>query len=273
MLALLGYVVADVAVRVLPDRVADAVARSIAGLTFAVRPPARHFLECNLARLTPELSPELRRGCARAAFDHFALSIVDFMRLPRLDRDALERAFEVRGAEHLAAARATGRGVIVLSAHLGNWEWGAAFLAARGPNLHVVARPHPSRRVEAWFARRRDARGVRVLPGAPLWSRAARALRRGEWVALMGDRPTRQGASASRRGSWCAGACALARRTGALLLPAVTVRTGPGRYAACFEAPIEPDVAAGDARATIARLLRRTPGQWLAFEPLPDGLA
>ncbi len=267
MPAALGYLIADVLSRLLPTGIADRLALSLAGLAFAVRPPARIALEANLARLVPGATRAARRAMARQAFDHFALSLLDFLRLGRLDERALAQAIEIRGAEHFERARASGRGVIVLSAHLGNWEWGAAWLATCGARLSVVARPHPHPWVERFFARRRRARGVEMLRERPLWPRAAQALRRREWVALMGDRCCADGSA------W-AWAAALARRTGALVLPAVMLRLAPGRYAACFDPPLTSEGCAGGAhRAAIQRQLERNPGQWFGFEPLPGGLA
>jgi len=265
MLAVLGYLIADRLVRVLPIGIADRLAVALARLVFAARPPARAALEANLARLMPGAPLAARRATTREAFDHFALSLLDFLRLGRLDERALADAIEVRGAEHLECARATGRGVILLSAHLGNWEWGAAWLAARGERVSVVARPHPHPWVEGFFARRRRARGVGMLRQRPLWPGAARALRRREWVALMGDRCCSDGSA------WAA---ALARRTGAVVLPAVMLRLAPGRYAACFDPPLSSEACArGAHRAAIHRQLERNPGQWFGFEPLPGGLA
>ncbi|MGH7730854.1 MAG: lysophospholipid acyltransferase family protein, partial [Candidatus Eiseniibacteriota bacterium] len=182
MLAVLGYLIADRLVRVLPIGWADRLALVLAGIVFAARPPARAAMEANLARLMPGAPPGARRARAREAFEHFALSLLDFLRLGRLDERTLGEAVEIRGAEHLEHARAAGRGVILLSAHLGSWEWGAAWLAARGERVSVVARPHPHPWVEGFFTRRRLARGVRMLRGRPLWPGAARALRRREWV-------------------------------------------------------------------------------------------
>lgn len=267
MLGTLGYLTVDLGVRVLPARVADACGAALARAVFAIRPPARARLVDNLRQLDPGLAPEAATILARRAFEHFALSLLDFMRLSRLDAHALDRAIEVHGAEHLERARAAGCGVILLSAHLGNWEWGAAWLAARGTPIHVVARPHRERGVERLFARRRRDHGVATLRGRPLWPAAVRALRRGGWIGLMSDR---RGAP----GSACAWAGVLARRTGALVLPAVILRTAPGRYAACFDPPLDPGAgAAGGARAAIRRLLARYPSQWCAFEALPEGLA
>ena len=267
MLAVLGYLVADLGVRALPPRLADAIARAIARLAYEFRVPARPALEANLTGLA-RVPRRRRDALARRAFEHFAVSFVDFLRLGHLPASALAATVEIRGRHHLERARRGGRGVILLSAHVGNWEWGAAFLASQGTPLHVLARPHASRWVERFVARRRRERGVGVLPARSPWSRAAEALRRGEWVALMGDRPARRGRSV------CAWAAALARRTGAVVLPAVIVRVAPGRYAACFERPVAAGApVTGHYREAIAAYVRRYPEQWFAFEPLHEGLA
>ncbi|OGF15203.1 MAG: hypothetical protein A2W00_06300 [Candidatus Eisenbacteria bacterium RBG_16_71_46] len=268
MLSWLAYLIADLVSRALPARAVDGLAVALARVAFALRLPARRALAANLERLLPGTGTLERRALARAAFEQFALSLGEFLRLDRMAPGRLAGVIEVRGIEHLAAARASGRGVILLSAHLGNWEWGAAFLGAEGKKIHLVARPHPSPLVEAFFARRRRAWGVSSLSGSPLWRDAARALRRREWVALMSDRGTHR-----RTAPVCAWAAALARRTGALVLPGVMVRIGAGRYAACFGPPLSPEACRrGDLRS-LRPFLERYPGQWCAFEPLPEGLA
>jgi KDO2-lipid IV(A) lauroyltransferase len=258
----LGYLIADLGVRLLPPALADRLGVWLARGVFALRPPARRAAELNLSRLEPGLEPNRRRRLARLAFEHFALVLVDFLRGGH--RGTSDCAVTVRGRRHLDRALATRRGVILLSAHIGHWERGAAFVAAAGAPLRVVARPHPHRWVEGFFRRRRLQAGVETLEGRPLWAPAAGALRRGEWVALLGDR------AAGATGSVCGWAAVLARRTGAIVLPAVMVRVAPRRYAACFGPPLSPRACAGGGyRAAMRRFLRRYPSQWCAFETLP----
>jgi KDO2-lipid IV(A) lauroyltransferase len=273
MLTWLLYLAADLIVRTLPARAADRLGVGIARLAFSLRVPARARLEENLARLLErEPGPPLE-AIAREAFDNFARSFTDFLRQGHSLPGGLTAAVEVHGAEHLAAARASGRGVILLSAHLGNWELGAAWLATGGAPVHLVARAHPSPRVERFYAQRRRTWGVRVMSDRPLWRPAAAALRRREWVALMADRGTPE-LGTGRRASVCAWASVLARRTGALVLPAVIVRQPGGRYALHFERPLEPAAARADGFVeSLRRQLRRHPRQWSAFESLPEGLA
>jgi KDO2-lipid IV(A) lauroyltransferase len=261
-----AYEIAEWIVLRLPARWAVRLGVGAARVAFALGLPARRTLENNLALLTRGTAT---RGVARQAFEQFSRSFVEFLKLSRMKPESVLAAVEVRGAEHLAAASASGRGVIVLSAHLGNWEWGAAALAAGGHPVHLVARAHSHPRIERIFERRRHAFGISRVTGRPLWPAAARVLRQRGWIAMMGDR-TVPGA----RRSVCAWAAALARRTGAVIVPALTVRTAEGRYALIVEPALSPDDCAGGGyRDCLRRHLVQHAGQWCAFEPLPEALA
>ena len=267
MLAVLAYRTATVAASVLPARTADALASAIARAAFAARVPARATLERNLERVLPGADAAARRACARSSFEHFALAFARFLR----DRGpASASCTTITGRAHLDAARASGRGILVLSAHMGDWEHGAALLAAQGLRVHLAARGHADGAVERLFAARRSIAGVDVLPAGSLYASAANALRRGECVALMADRGTARSGGASV----CAWAAALAQRTHAVVLPAVCVRTPEGQALLWFEPPLTPVTCRDGAfRDTMRGWLGRWAGQWAAFEPLPEGLA
>lgn len=264
MLTHLGYRIAVALALVLPGPLAEGLATLVARVAFACRVPARSVLEANLERLLPGTGAGRRRRLARGAFESFARSLAGFLRGP-----AGRAGVRVAGQRHLEAALESGRGVIVLSAHLGDWEEGAAELAARGCPLHLAARPQSHPRVAALFSDRRSIAGVRALPPGALLAPASRVLRRGGWVALMADRGAAFGGA-----SVCAWAAALARRTGALVLPAVCVHEPGGGHRLIVEAPLEPAACRDGAfRRTLDRWLARWPDQWAAFEPVPEGLA
>jgi KDO2-lipid IV(A) lauroyltransferase len=265
MLAVVAYRAASIAASVLPAPASDRLARTLAGLAFLARVPARRALERNLAVALPEAGARERARCARAGFDCFALGFARFLR----EREGPRPDATIVGRRHLELARSRGRGVILLSAHLGDWERGAALVAAQGLKVHLAARAH-SPAIERLFAQRRREAGLCVLPRGALFSSAAAALRRGECVALMADRSSAPAGGASV----CAWAAALARRTGAAVVPAVCVRGEAGEALVRFEPPLSPERCRDGAfRDTMRGWLRRWSGQWAAFEPLPAGLA
>jgi KDO2-lipid IV(A) lauroyltransferase len=262
----LGYLVADALVRLLPSVLTDALARAVGRLAFVLRVPARRRLERNLALAWGRDARE-RPRLAGQVFEQFGLAVADFLRLGHLSALALESRTELAGGEHFEAARRGGRGVILLSAHLGGWEWGAAFLAARGSRMRIAARPHDSARVERFFLRRRARWGIHLVTRGPGWVGAASALRRGECLGLMADRAVEE-----HRDSVCAFAAALARRTGAAILPVAMMRLDDGRQRLCIEPPLSPsECAAGRFATVMRRHVARAPAQWFAFEPLSEG--
>jgi len=267
MISAAAYCAAEWLERRLPRAWTPRLAVWMARGAFLARVPARATLEQNLSALMP--AKHDAAVAAERAFEQFARSFVEFLALERMSPSRLEEAVELRGWEHVESALAARSGVILLSAHFGNWEWGAAALAARGLTLHVAARRHGSPTVEAMFERRRRAFGLARLTGGPLWPRAARLLRAHGCLAVMGDRSI-----PGARHPVCVWAAALARRTGAVLLPAITVRTSEGRYALIVEPPLTPErCARGGFQEFLHRQLARHPGQWCAFENCAGALA
>ena len=183
---------------------------------------------------------------------------------------------------HLRAALDRGRGVVVLTAHIGNWEVGAHFLARFGVPINMVMQANRMSAAERWLMRRRESAGVRVIrigtnPTAMLAMREA--LRRGEIVAAQGDRaPNERSLDVTLFGGRFRvpiGPFLLARLSEAPLVPAFVIQDGWWRWRAEVGDPIL--VAAnGDQTAALAtaasryaevleRIVRRHPDQWFNF--------
>jgi len=104
-------------------------------------PRTRRVAEA-LEQALPERSEAERRALTREVFVHLARSLVELLLLGGRQRQALLARVEVAGLEHIAAAaRATpSHGVLVVTAHLGNWELACAKVAALGFPVSVVYR-------------------------------------------------------------------------------------------------------------------------------------
>jgi lauroyl/myristoyl acyltransferase len=265
--------------RRLPAGLAYVSARLVAHVIYHAHAARREAVLANLARVAPTRTPRARRALARKLYANFAEALVDSW---RAGSPAGAPRIVVDGDESLRAAVAAGDGVLLWSAHLGNWELAARELARRGYDIAAIARPQPDAQAERRIERDRARAGVRVVAGCPLAMEARRVLRRHGLLALLGDRRFEgQGRAVpffGRPARLPAAPLALARRTGARVVPGFVVREGRGRYRVTVEPAIESTGALGLAELARAleRHVRAHPDQWFVFErvwdePLPGG--
>ena len=142
----------------------------------------------NLEVLCKENGRRDLRKKGRKVFHNFGRYLVEFLRFPRLTRHSFLREVTVEGLDHLDAALGRGKGAIGVSAHLGNWELGAAGLSLLGYPINAVAMAHPNPSVNRLFLRMRTQKGVRVMAmGEPVWH-LLDCLARNEILLMVGDR-------------------------------------------------------------------------------------
>jgi Kdo2-lipid IVA lauroyltransferase/acyltransferase len=218
-------------------------------------------------------------------YANFAVFVTDFLKFPEITRANLGEWLTERSFERLAAlGELAKRGpVVVFTAHLGNWELGAASMALMGHPTTVLADVHPSPQVTAFFNERRESKGCRVVP-VNAFHKCFNALKTGGIVAIVGDRPvTGRGIEALFLGRTTLvpdGHAVLARRLGATVLPCFLLMGDGGRYDLIMDDPIVPRVTAdekADVRDCVERCLgvlerhvRAHPEQWYVFRPVWD---
>jgi KDO2-lipid IV(A) lauroyltransferase len=179
----------------------------------------------------------------------------------------------IRGAEHVGTASG---GIVSVTAHVGNWELAGRLLAARSSRrTHVVVDPHEAPELERWV--RRDGDGVRFVPRAHagVGVQLLAALRRGEVVALQGDRALDGRGNVwlpffGRPAPFPLGPFVLARAAGVPVAPAFCVLDAGHRYTVRVEEPIKVDRGEEEnaARAWVGLLegvVREHPTQWFNF--------
>ncbi|MGH7334581.1 MAG: lysophospholipid acyltransferase family protein [Candidatus Rokuibacteriota bacterium] len=229
----------------------------------------------NIGRIAPTACIDARHALAGEVFRHFAMCFSDLVVTNR--RCPLpELLGRVDGHPHFEAAARRGRGFIVLTAHLGNWELGGRLVAeAVARPTHVVVEAEVDPRLEA-FLRGGPAPVHFVVRRHPtdvlrLWA----ALRRGEVVAMQGDRAigTRGDIAIPFFGAparFPRGPFALARSAGVPVLPAFCVLDPDRRYSVHLREPI---VVGRDGETTalerwvavLEDMVRAYPEQWFNF--------
>jgi lauroyl/myristoyl acyltransferase len=233
---------------------------------------ARHRREVVTQNLLPVCVNDAARArkAARSLFRQFALKLVDLWRYEAgLPIDEL--LGQHTGLEHFVNAQGQKRGILLLSAHLGNWEFGVPWLARRGVALQVITMPEPTQAFTKLrqASRRRWNVETLVIGEDPFaFLQVIKRLDEGATVALLVDRPPLSAAVTvelfDRPFHASIAAAELARATGCVLLPVCLPRT-TGAYAAHVLPPIPYDRAALRDRQARQRL---TQDIMRAFEPL-----
>ncbi|HSB71507.1 MAG TPA: hypothetical protein VLT62_19440 [Candidatus Methylomirabilis sp.] len=243
------------------------------------RGPVR-IVRANLARVFPEASDrEISRLAARI-FRNYARYLVDYGRFRWVPAEGFDSVLPVvEGKENLDAAFGAGRGVILITGHIGNWELGGVVFGHRGIKVNVVTLPDGIRQIDAIRQGYRGQYSIHtiVLDGSPFASlEMMTALRRGEVVAMLVDRWGKaDGVTSTFFGGvhhLPRGPFVLSRVTRAPILPAFVVREGTS-YRGIVEPPIvvlQDDLGPYATRVSevLEGLIRRYPDQWYNFVPL-----
>ncbi|NOX97639.1 MAG: hypothetical protein GXO98_06250 [Nitrospirae bacterium] len=263
----------------LPLKVAYWLGERIADLRYLFCKESRETIESNLKQVLGEKEEKEIKRKTRKVFQNFAKYVVDFSRFCRINQKNLEKFITIEGMENLKRAFAARKGVIALTAHLGNWELGGATLAISGYPINAVALDHEETSVNRLFVRQRTKKGVKVIPFGMAASRCYRALHRNEMVALLGDWDIKsQGIETRFLGRLTTlprGPAVLSLKTGAAILPGFTIRQEDDRFKLFLEKPIFPE-STGRKEEDINKLsaqvnkvmenyIRSYPEQWFLF--------
>ncbi len=241
-------------ITLLPERAATGLPAALGWLLGVVLRVRRSDTDRHLRIAFPERASSWRRRVARGSYMHFAREAAMTMRLARMEPEEVVRRTEVEGFEALQRAAESGRGAIVISGHLGNWEVAAASMAARGLPMDVAAHLQKNPLVYRHMAKLRDRLGLTVITKNEAFRLVPRALAAGRVVALMADQNIpRRGIFVDFFGKPAAtakGPALFAHRSGAPVFLGVALRD-PG-YPSRYRVIIEPVPALKGASASEA---------------------
>lgn len=273
-----GLVAAALAKRV-PEARALALGAALGRLVWILLPMRRRLARRHLRIAFPDWSRERIDATGRACFEELGRSLAEWSRLVELSPEQLRERVEFRGVEHLERARAAGRGVLLATAHYGNWELLPAAWRATAPGLElaVVGRHFGDGDFQDRIERRRLHGGGSLL--RPDAREILRALRRGAAVGVLADLYTseRRGGILipffGRRAWTTPGPATLALRTGAPIVPVCIRRVDGTHHRAEFRPALEipgSGERARDIRELTARMtaifedvIRERPEPWL----------
>ncbi|OGP88121.1 MAG: hypothetical protein A2031_03155 [Deltaproteobacteria bacterium RBG_19FT_COMBO_43_11] len=221
--------------RIIPLPVRRIIAIGLARLSYYLLLQYRLIAIHNLTRSFPEKSSEEILKIAKYSYASFAVTMAEFTDILYLNKDNLHCWVSVRGLDHYEKACREGKGVLLFSAHFGNWEIGSAALAMMTKPLIFMVRLLDSPFIEDISTYVRGFCGNVSLHKDNAMRPTLRLLKKGETIILLIDQNVAwyEGVFINffgRRACATSGLATLALHTGAAVLPIFTTRMPEGKY-------------------------------------------
>lgn len=268
--------------RVIPVPLARGIAMAAGTVAWYADGRRRRALLENLSYTARDRSLAARRRIGRRTFRKMASCVVDQFRLPTITLPELRDLFEERGIEHVRDALAGGKGVIVVSGHIGPYELAAGAVAAEGYAVHTIIENLAPEVLDA-LASYRAATGLGLVNMKDSLREAYRILGRNEILLLAADRAIGEARSAIEvpfaggRRRLPTGPAVFAQATGAPIIVGFVYRNpGPGRrYVIEFHAPVHAEGRGEEERNRLTRriadeigaFIMAHPDEWFVFHP------
>lgn len=182
----------------------------------------------------------------RAGFKNFNKDLVDFFRIPKLNKEYLDSCVEVTGQENLDAVLGEGRGALLAGLHMGNGGFAASLLALKSYPANIVVWQDADKRVDKLFQTIRQSKGVRIIYSRYAAKGILEALKRNEIVAVAldlsgGERDTKLNCW-GRQIRIKRGAFVFAQKQDVPILPGVIIRQGNDNHKLIIGKPVKIDM-------------------------------
>ncbi len=263
----------------LPVKWSYAIARGICDVRALLAWKDCRAVRANLQAIFPEKSKRQIVALQRLMFRNFAEYLVDFFRFPKVDRAYIQQYVHVENIEYLDQAIAKGKGVILLTAHIGNWELGGAILGLLVYPVWAVALTHKNQKVNTFYNSQRLSKGINVIALGKAVRQCLRLLNQKQIIALVGDRDSTEHGQVvdffGKPALFPSGAAAFAVKSGAVIVPGFVTRNGDDTFTLRFEPPLEYDAKhyshngmhqiMDEYKSIIETYIRHYPEQWYMF--------
>jgi KDO2-lipid IV(A) lauroyltransferase len=232
----------------LPLKSALWVGRRLAALAYWIIRGRRRVVFENLqVAFGHEKSSQELGQIARKTFTNVGMTLVEFLRMPRVNMDYYRKFIRVEGRENLDRALKEGNGVIALTFHFGNWEMAGLGAALFGYPIVAMAQRIRNPWIDRYVRRTREANGVTILPKRGVSQEVIRHLRRGSIVAIFVDQRERTKSRVlvdffGKKAPTTPSPVVFSMRTGAPMIPLFTIRENNTHHHVVIGEPIRPEV-------------------------------
>ncbi|MBP7088829.1 MAG: lysophospholipid acyltransferase family protein [Candidatus Omnitrophica bacterium] len=212
---------------------------------------------------------------AREVFINFAYYLADFFRHSKITKNFIKKYVRITGLENVDASFSTGKGIIALTAHLGNYEFAGALVSSLGYSVAAVALPHKNKHINKFFNERRYQANIKVIPTGSAVKGCLSVLKQKSILALLGDRDFSNSGHIfemfSRPARFPRGPAYFSLKSGAVIIPAFLIRENRDYYHLFFEEPIDASGKTDEQEIIksyipiLEKYIKLYPGQWYMF--------
>jgi KDO2-lipid IV(A) lauroyltransferase len=176
------------ALRALPWNIACKIGERLGELGYRPLGIRKRVVEKQVAAAFPELNHDAVVDLARESYRHLGRAFIETALLDAVGRQGVLDLVElVQGWEIVEDVMAKGRGAVMVTGHIGNWELAGAYVAARGIPLDAIVRGMANPLFDTYVNKARDAVGMTVVHDQDAVRRTPRSLRAGRAVAFVAD--------------------------------------------------------------------------------------
>jgi KDO2-lipid IV(A) lauroyltransferase len=258
----------------LPTR---ALGRLLGRLLYIGAAAQRRTVLSNLRFAFPEFSPQRVRRIARGVFQNYGLTLVEVLQMGFFSREQVLRRVRINGLDQVLEKVALDQGVVVVSAHMGNWEIGMQVMPCFfGRPLTAVAKQFKAGLIENWLHRVRTRFGSQILYKKGALAEMTRIVREGGVLTILVDMARRKdGVDITffgKKATATPAVAMLALRCRCPVVPVFCLRQADGTIGIELGAPIEMlrsrdlrrDLVVNTQRITdrVEEMVRRHPEQW-----------
>lgn len=280
MWQLYAFIVAESTIGRLPRSIGYIIARIIADWVYIFFPRTRDAVRDNMEHvLGPQTDTEKLTAAVRCVLRNAAKNYFDLISMAHLELSEIERRMNVVGLHNLKAAVERGKGVILVTAHLGSFDIALQLLATYSIKTTVLVEALDPPALFKHVTGLRERNGLTCVPvQLGILKSIMEALKRGEVVLLACDRDIgKEGPRTvlfNEETTLPSGAVRIAERTGAAIVPVFNLRRDDGRYDVYFEPELE-IVQGGKSvikenQAKITQIMERfvsmCPEQWVVLD-------
>jgi KDO2-lipid IV(A) lauroyltransferase len=278
MFSFILYKIGAFIAQILPLQAIYRLAGFFSDLHLFFSPRDRDALENNL-RIIQNSSLNVENS-ARDVSRNFGKYLADFFRFPLIDQEYVKKNIKLENLNYIDESLKKGKGLIIVSGHLGSWELGGVALSLLGYSVAGVVLKHKQKLVNDFFKQQRENKGLHAIELSDAPRKCMEYLKQNKIIILLVDRDFTQNGLVveflNKKTLLPKGAAVFSLKTGAPIIPGFIVRNNDNTFTLHFDSPIEPAIS-NDINFDIESLMKRYlfviegyikkfPTQWLIFK-------